>query len=357
MYDCSGRTPTKMTLSIAPAPVSTPAPAEQDPERQAALQRIQSTLLSSKTSATGPTRRGTTRGRRGEKPAPSPDVPPLPLNPNGFASHLPPPVPENEVAANPFSSSPASIPDNLVNGHSQPATIVVKVQEEISVTSHNGVVGPATVSGTIVVSPSNSKKTESAPIPDVEFDVVPSANIETISVLNDLVSAHPSVLNRYIIDKRCFQNSGFIFGGLPLLHYTVKGDISIPLHARTAWKTEEHLTSLIVSYEPNSGYPLNLLSLDNLSISALIPNSVTSHQARPEGEMDTSTNRLVWNLEPHARTERSKILARFATVAKGDPFPITLNWITSGPSLLQVEALSSVMGERVTQVLANCTLL
>ncbi|KAH8918746.1 hypothetical protein BT69DRAFT_1285429 [Atractiella rhizophila] len=73
--------------------------------------------------------------------------------------------------------------------------------------------------------------------------------------------------------------------------------------------------------------------------------------------MDTSTNRLVWNLEPHARTERSKILARFATVAKGDPFPITLNWITSGPSLLQVETLSSVMGERVTQVLANCTLL
>ncbi len=121
----------------------------------------------------------------------------------------------------------------------------------------------------------------------------------------------------------------------------------LPLDVAAQWRCEDHQTSLLLSYTPNSESRLiendqsGAASLKDLSfVVGIGPTDVTSVMSKPSGVWSADSRKIQWNVsEPVALVAGSsaqKILARFQVAGKSTPAPVGVRWSVVGATLSQL---------------------
>lgn len=349
-------------FNLAPEPV---VPRETEEEREAAIQKLQSTLGAPVSASSGPARRGTVgRGRR--------DVRNTTFIPGGVAA-----LAEDVPLARAAQASPTS-PTQQLNGNprqtvsrqdsmassttAQPAITIgsglqAALTETINIVSKNGIVQRAQITGELSLT---ARDLEAAAGP-LHIRLDEFQQLEKVAPNPRFLSQVPDRPGEYYLDSQMLsQASG---SGRPLLlkyqlHVPADraGDYA-PLEIHPQWKCQPGDARLLLTYKANLEGRLKRAGgsptlTDVAFIASLAGPAVENIQAKPaDGEWDASRHRMTWkveNVEMSAESALSagRIMARFKTEGEevGQPEGVIVRWRAEG-TLTSGLGLSIVDGQ------------
>lgn len=358
-------------FNLAPEPV---IPRETEAEREAAIQKLQSTLGAPVSAASGPTRRGTVgRGRR--------DVRNTTFIPGGVAA-LAEDVPLAQAAQVSSSSPISAIQTQQLNGNprqvvarqdstassttpQQPAITVgsglqAALTETVNIVSRNGIVQRAQITGELSLTARDLDVPAGGPL-HIRLDEF--QQLEKVAPNPRFLSQVPDRPGEYYLDAQALTEAS----GRPLLlkyqlHVPADraGDFA-PLEIHPQWKCQPGDARLLLSYKANLEGRLKRAAAGGLAaprltdvafIASLAGPTVENIQAKPaDGEWDASRHRMTWNVEDVEMSAESalsagRIMARFKTEGEeaGVPEGVIVKWRAEG-TLTSGLGLSIVDGQ------------
>lgn len=391
----------KYNLAMAPLPIQ-----ENEAERQAALAKVQSTLLAappSGGSAVG--RRTTMRGRRDVRnstfQAVSDDVPlaqALKLkgtqtdgthqrsdspgavveSPTSDVSHGGSTSAGQATAASAFSSSPfgggmnrqasamsTTSSNNPFDGHPPPTAgsgLRASITETVNVLTRGGVVSRAMVTGDITMSLRDvSKFAAGSASPDtIHIRLDQFEQLEKVAPNPKYLAQVPDRPGEYLLNAEVLSQVTASAGKQPVLFkyqlHVGEGRAQgfAPIEVNAQWKAMENETRLLLAYSaPDdsrlSGQAKSLQGsegkITDLTIIAGLGGGagVTSVQAKPPGGIwSPESRRMTWKADDLSFGGSGKIAARFLMDGVGVPEGVTLRWRVEG-------CLSSGLGISVVE--------
>jgi hypothetical protein len=369
-------------VAIAPTTIT-----ETDADRQAALERVKSTLLLSKPlpgpaasplglggpAAAGVARRATARGRRTTTYTPViPDDVPLAklleqqrTRETSAASEAGGMSPFSGVAAAPFpspsrmnsfggdrtnsilSTTSNSTVSNRIDPFESSTTpgLRASIVETVNVLIKGGEVSRVMITGEISLSHRPEEGTAAPRIRIANFE-----QFEKTAPNAAYLTPIPSSPGEYTVTPSLSFHTALV------LKYQLRVPTGsehefVPLDVRATWKCEATQTRVMVLYTPTSGgrleggggeaSPFGEESTTLEGVEFHIPLSViaTSFQAKPTASYIPERNRLSFVVEPivlEKGAEGKKLLASVETLSAAVPQPIAIRWRVKGKSVSKV---------------------
>lgn len=370
------------------------APKESEAERQAALQRVQSTLQ-----ASGPgigRRQTVNRGRRSQAHSMmfAPTTEPMPEEASAVSSSAlntalapssanvgrrEPPVPPSRQTSSNYAASPVAMsmpaspsalnqststdpgflhsPTASVDGHAGSITspssnpfenpaghgLRASITETLSVLSKSGQPPRAQVVGEV----SLQLKEVSTSVEHFTLRFAQSESMDKLAPNNQILAV-AAQSGSFVVQAKALQQACQTSAGPVVVlryHLNLSPDQLAalpPLQLNSQWKCEPTLTSLIVNYAPNGASPLASTTSSTLTdLSLAVPitsNGVAQVQSKPAGMYHADRKRLLWRLEDlplqpsssGAGSGEHKVLARFQVEETSKPQPIAVKWSLPG---------------------------
>ncbi|PWN45477.1 hypothetical protein IE81DRAFT_344781 [Ceraceosorus guamensis] len=341
----------------------TPKP-EDSAQDQAALERVRSTLLTARTPPTAPSRRNTTRRDRR-------DVRNTTYNPN-----------LNLDAGTSTATGGGSVASPIAASTTASRFDPDRTQSIVSMTSMSGAAGSpfeaasAGVGGAAAASAPGLRAAVTETV-NVIFD---GRDIQRIMIVGELsvtlkdigtteplhlrldafeelekaapnpafVQSIPDRPGEYRLDVASLVSKG---GAGVLLKYQLHVSESrkrdyVPLDVVAQWRCEQHQTSLLCNYTPNTtnkllasgidGMPNEVVAstLQDVSFVATIqPSNVAGHMSKPVGTWSAEHKRMFWKLDHTEAASAGKVLARFQVDAPTSPSGVQVRWKVIGRTI------------------------
>jgi hypothetical protein len=358
---------------------------ETEAERDAALLRVKSTLLSSKSN--GLTRR-TTRGRR-QDGRPLTAINPIPddmelgkvIEQNKLESSSsgasPVATPVAATGGPPFSPVPESpgslasvrkgramsmmstssstaqmsaLPTNPFSNSTAPG-IRVSVTETVHVLAKGGTVDRVMVTGEISLLVRDVN-----PSSPLRLRIGHHQGLEKSAPNAQYLKAVPNVPGEYTIDIQAF--SVLSSSASPVVAFKYQSHVEqehasgyIPIEIKPVWRCSPTRTDLLLQYGPNpaskfaspfepassatsSSLSPSSLTLEDVSFIVPVTSHVNAVQSKPEGIWSPEKRRLLWKVGDvsleNGNAESNKAVARFSVNDESRPQPIAVKWRMAG---------------------------
>lgn len=369
-------------VAIAPTTIT-----ETDADRQAALERVKSTLLLSKPlpgpaasplglggpAAAGIARRATARGRRTTtyNPVIPDDVPlgklleqqrtretsatseagGMPPFSGVAATAFPSPSGMNSFGGDRTNSMLSTTSNSTVSHRIDPFEssttpgLRASIVETVNVLIKGGEVSRVMITGEISLS---HRAEEGAAVPRIRianFD-----QFEKTAPNSAYLTPVPSSPGEYTVTTSLSSNTALV------LKYQLRVPTGsehefVPLDVRATWKCEATQTRVMVLYTPTSGGRLDgggesspfgdeSTTLDGVEFHIPLSVIATSFQAKPTASYIPERNRLSFVVDPivlEKGAQGKKLLASVETLSAAVPQPIAIKWRVKGKSVSQVE--------------------
>lgn len=362
--------PSKVTgMNISSKPI-----AEDSAQDQEALERMRSTLLTARSPAAGPTRRGTTR--RDRRDVRNTAYMPGGINVeeaqtqsmlaksgaaagSGIGSATSPIPTQSTFAGQPglgagrsqsivSMSSMNAAPGNPFEASSGPG-LRASITETVNVIFAGRDVQRIMVVGEVAVSLRDIGTTEPLHLRLDSFEQLEKA-APNPAFLQPLGADKPG---EYRLDVAALLAQGGASGAAQatLLKYQLHVSESrqreyIPLDVTAQWRCEAHQTSFLCNYAANPASRLaqpagaddaGTATLQDLSfVVSVQPSNVTGQMSKPVGVWSAEHKRMYWRIAddvPLASAESNKVLGRFQVDAPSTPGPVQVRWRVAGRTI------------------------
>ncbi|ORY85956.1 Muniscin C-terminal mu homology domain-domain-containing protein [Leucosporidium creatinivorum] len=362
-------------VALAPATIT-----ESDADRQAALDRVKSTLLSSSSAPASNLARRQTRGRR--------DVRMTTFNPqrareqaggdqaslsNSLSATSPTASTFLPERANSMLSTVSHGTTRTTGGpdpfeHATTPGLRATITETVNVLSKGGEVNRVMITGEIAL----SHRLDSSANPEgLKIRIANFEQFEKAAPNSAYLSSVADSPGEYQILPSLSANNSHTATVLKYQLHIPEGAESacVPLNVKALWQCQPAQTRVIVNYSANSQARIAEKEespfgedddettsagpkLEELSFAVPVSAPVTTFQAKPSAIWAAEKARLTFNVEPVAFGEEGKVLASVSTEGTAVAQPVAVRWKVVGRNVSKV-GIEVIDGEQVEELLRS----